>query len=158
MSSSTLELVDRGRAALSPSTLHQLYNHLVTQLMSYAMAMSDRLDSTFAALADPTRRAILARLASGEASVLELAEPFEMTQPAISKHLKVLERAGLISRGRDAQRRPCRLDARPLAEANDWLKDYRRLWESSFRKLDAVLQEMKKSSSGKRAASNRKRR
>jgi DNA-binding transcriptional ArsR family regulator len=158
MSSSTLELVDRGRAALAASTLHQLYNHLVTQLMSYAMAMSDRLDSTFAALADPTRRAILARLASGEASVLELAEPFEMTQPAISKHLKVLERAGLISRGRDAQRRPCRLDARPLAEANDWLKDYRRLWESSFRKLDAVLQEMKKSSSGKRAASNRKRR
>jgi DNA-binding transcriptional ArsR family regulator len=118
---------------------------------------SDRLDSTFAALADPTRRAILARLASGEAAVLELAEPFEMTQPAISKHLKVLERAGLISRGRDAQRRPCRLEARPLAEANDWLKDYRRLWEVSFRKLDAVLQELK-SSQGKRAASKRKRR
>jgi DNA-binding transcriptional ArsR family regulator len=112
------------------------------------MARSDRLDSTFAALADPTRRAILARLASGEASVLELAEPFEMTQPAISKHLKVLERAGLISRGRDA---------RPLAEANDWLRDYRRLWEASFRKLDAVLQELK-SSQGKRAASKRKRR
>jgi len=125
--------------------------------MGYAMAMADRLDSTFAALADPTRRAILARLASGEASVLELAEPFEMTQPAISKHLKVLERAGLISRGRDAQRRPCRLEARPLAEANDWLKDYRRLWETSFRKLDAVLQELK-SSQGKRAASKRKRR
>ena len=124
--------------------------------MGYAMAIS-RLDSTFAALADPTRRAILARLASGEASVLELAEPFEMTQPAISKHLKVLERAGLISRGRDAQRRPCRLEARPLAEANDWLKDYRRLWETSFRKLDAVLQELK-SSQGKRAASKRKRR
>jgi DNA-binding transcriptional ArsR family regulator len=121
------------------------------------MTMSDRLDSTFAALADPTRRAILARLASGEASVLELAEPFEMTQPAISKHLKVLERAGLISRGRDAQRRPCRLEARPLAEANDWLRDYRRLWETSFRKLDAVLQELK-SSQGKRAASKRKRR
>jgi DNA-binding transcriptional ArsR family regulator len=121
------------------------------------MAMTERLDATFAALADPTRRAILARLASGEASVLELAEPFEMTQPAISKHLKVLERAGLISRGRDAQRRPCRLEARPLAEANDWLKDYRRLWETSFRKLDAVLQELK-SSSRKRTASKRKRR
>ena len=125
--------------------------------MGYAMTMSDRLDTTFAALADPTRRASLARLACGEASVLELAEPFEMTQPAISKHLKVLERAGLISRGRDAQRRPCRLEARPLAEANDWLKDYRRLWETSFRKLDAVLQEMK-SSQGKRVASTRKRR
>jgi DNA-binding transcriptional ArsR family regulator len=117
--------------------------------------MTERLDATFAALADPTRRAILARLASGEASVLELAEPFEMTQPAISKHLKVLERAGLISRGRDAQRRPCRLEARPLAEANDWLQDYRRLWEVSFRKLDAVLQELK-SSSRKRTASKRK--
>jgi DNA-binding transcriptional ArsR family regulator len=125
--------------------------------MGYAMAMPDRLDSTFAALADPTRRAILARLASGEASVLELAEPFDMTQPAISKHLKVLERAGLISRRRDAQRRPCRIEARPLAEANDWLKDYRRLWETSFRKLDAVLQELK-SSQGKRVASKRKRR
>src|ERR671911_2699690 len=118
---------------------------------------TDQLSVTFAALADPTRRAILARLAKGEASVMELAEPFEMTQPAISKHLKVLERAGLISRGRDAQRRPCRIEARPLAEANDWLKDYRRLWESSFRKLDAVLQELK-SSRGKRAASKRKRR
>jgi DNA-binding transcriptional ArsR family regulator len=125
--------------------------------MGYAMAVSDRLDSTFAALADPTRRALLARLASGEASVLELAEPFDMTQPAISKHLKVLERAGLISRGRDAQRRPCRIEARPLAEANDWLKHYRRLWETSFRKLDAVLRELK-SSQGKRAASKRKRR
>src|ERR1700742_2078238 len=99
---------------------------------------SEQLNATFIALADPTRRAILARLASGEASVLEFAEPFEMTQPAISKHLKVLERAGLISRGRDAQRRPCRLEARPLAEANDWLENYRRNWESSFRKLDAV--------------------
>src|SRR5215207_8585475 len=123
----------------------------------YGQAAPNHLDATFAALADPTRRAILARLASGEASVLELAEPFEMTQPAISKHLKVLERAGLISRGRDAQRRPCRIEPRPLAEANDWLKDYRRLWETSFRKLDAVLQELK-SSQGKRAASKRKRR
>lgn len=119
--------------------------------------MSGRLDTTFAALADPTRRAILARLALGEASVLELSEPFAMTQPAISKHLKVLERAGLISRGRDAQRRPCRIETRALAEANNWLENYRRLWESSFRKLDAVLQEMK-SSPGKRAASRRKRR
>jgi DNA-binding transcriptional ArsR family regulator len=149
-----------GRAegdALDAGSLYQLYNLSVTQPMGYAMAISDRLDSTFAALADPTRRALLARLASGEASVLELAEPFEMTQPAISKHLKVLERAGLISRGRDAQRRPCRIEARPLAEANDWLEDYRRLWETSFRKLDAVLQELK-SSQGKRAASKRKRR
>ena len=121
------------------------------------MTMSQRLDATFAAIADPTRRAILARLASGEASVLELAEPFDMSQPAISKHLKVLERAGLISRGRDAQRRPCRIEARPLAEANDWLENYRRLWESNFRKLDAVLQEMK-GASGKRTASKRKRR
>ena len=124
---------------------------------SHGQLTSARLDATFAALADPTRRAILARLAAGEATVLELAEPFDMTQPAISKHLKVLERAGLISRGRDAQRRPCRLEARPLAEANDWLKDYRRLWESSFRKLDAVLQELK-SSPGKRTAGKRKRR
>jgi DNA-binding transcriptional ArsR family regulator len=94
------------------------------------MATSDRLDATFAALADPTRRAILTRLAAGDASVLELAEPFEMTQPAISKHLKVLERAGLISRGRDAQRRPCRIEPRALAEANGWIENYRRLWES----------------------------
>jgi DNA-binding transcriptional ArsR family regulator len=101
------------------------------------------LDVTFAALADPTRRAILARLASGEASVMELAEPFAMSQPAISKHLKVLERAGLISRGRDAQRRPCRLEAQPLAEANEWLENYRRFWEESFQSLDALLNEMK---------------
>jgi DNA-binding transcriptional ArsR family regulator len=103
----------------------------------------DRLDATFAALADPTRRAILARLAGGEASVMELAEPFAMTQPAISKHLKVLERAGLISRGRDAQRRPCRIEARALAEAERWLEDYRRFWEGSFQRLDVLLDEMK---------------
>jgi DNA-binding transcriptional ArsR family regulator len=103
----------------------------------------DHLDMTFAALADPTRRAILARLASGEASVMELAEPFAMTQPAISKHLKVLERAGLISRGRDAQRRPCRLEAKPLAEANEWLERYRELWEANFQRLDALLEELK---------------
>jgi DNA-binding transcriptional ArsR family regulator len=103
----------------------------------------DRLDATFAALADPTRRAILARLATGELSVAELAAPFEMTQPAISKHLKVLERAGLISSGVDAQRRPRRLEAQPLAEASHWLDAYRKLWEANFRRLDAVLEQLK---------------
>src|SRR5215831_7594654 len=103
---------------------------------------SSQLDATFAALADPTRRAILARLAAGDASVNELAEPFAMTQPAISKHLKVLERAGLISRGRDAQRRPRRLEAQPLAEANHWLERYRRHWETNFRRLDSLLTEL----------------
>jgi DNA-binding transcriptional ArsR family regulator len=102
-----------------------------------------RLDATFAALADPTRRAILARLASGQASVTELAEPFAMSQPAISKHLKVLERAGLVARGRDAQRRPRRLVTRPLAEANEWLERYRRLWEGNFQRLDILLEELK---------------
>jgi DNA-binding transcriptional ArsR family regulator len=101
------------------------------------------LDHTFAALADPTRRAILARLAAGEASVMELAEPFAMSQPAISKHLKVLERAGLITRGRDRQRRPCRLAAEPLAEANAWLMGYREFWEGSFEQLDELLDELK---------------
>jgi DNA-binding transcriptional ArsR family regulator len=105
--------------------------------------LSLQLDTTFAALADPTRRAILARLASGEASVMELAEPFAMSQPAISKHLKVLERAGLITRGRDAQRRPCRVEVRPLVEARDWLESYRSTLESSFQRLDALLEEMK---------------
>ena len=99
----------------------------------------DRLNATFAALADPTRRAILARLASGQASVTELAEPFAISQPAISKHLKVLERAGLISRGRDAQRRPCRLDAVPLAQATQWLERYRRFWDESLDRLDTYL-------------------
>jgi DNA-binding transcriptional ArsR family regulator len=108
-----------------------------------AGAASDRLDLTFAALADPTRRAILARLAKGEASVGELAAPFAMSQPAISKHLKVLERAGLISRGREAQRRPRRLDPKPLAEVTQWLEEYRRHWEASFRELDQVLVELK---------------
>jgi DNA-binding transcriptional ArsR family regulator len=103
----------------------------------------DMLSQTFSALADPTRRAILARLASGEASVLELAAPFEMSQPAVSKHLKVLERAGLISRGRDAQRRPRRLEAKPLAEATKWLEGYRRFWEASFQLLDSLLDELK---------------
>jgi|SRR3989475_12801611 len=102
-----------------------------------------RLDATFAALADPTRRAILARLAAGEAPVTELARPFAMSQPAISKHLKVLERAGLISRGRDAQRRPRRLEAKRLGEATRWLERYRRLWEGNYQRLDALLEELK---------------
>jgi DNA-binding transcriptional ArsR family regulator len=108
-----------------------------------ARGAANRLDATFAALADPTRRAILSRLASGHASVTELAEPFAMTQPAISKHLKVLERAGLISRDREAQRRPSRLVARPLAEASEWLDHYRQFWGSSFQRLDGLLDELK---------------
>ena len=104
----------------------------------------DRLSTTFAALADPTRRAILARLASGVASVTELGEPFEMSLPAVSKHLKVLERAGLIARGREAQWRPCRLEARPLKHAADWLEHYRRFWEQSFDRLEDYLRELKK--------------
>ena len=103
----------------------------------------DSLDATFAALADPTRRAILARLATGEATVTELSRPFDMSQPAVSKHVKVLERAGLITRGRDAQRRPCRIEPRPLAEATGWLEEYRRIWEGNFRRLDALLDELK---------------
>jgi DNA-binding transcriptional ArsR family regulator len=105
---------------------------------------TDHLSPTFAALADPTRRAIVARLARGEAGVMELAAPFDMSQPAISKHLKVLERAGLISRDRDAQRRPCRLEGARLQEVTTWLLDYRRFWEESYERLDAVLDEMKK--------------
>ena len=101
--------------------------------------MSKNLDTTFAALADPTRRAILARLAEGEVSVTELAQPFEMSLPAISKHLKVLERAGLVIRGRDAQWRPCRLDARPLQEVSVYLEKYREFWEASFDRLDDYL-------------------
>ena len=107
------------------------------------MKRARNLDNTFAALSDPTRRAILKRLASGDATVMELAQPFAMTQPAISKHLKVLERAGLISRGREAQRRPCRLAVRRLAEAYEWLGGYRQFWEESFEKLDIPLEEMK---------------
>ncbi|HXN86877.1 MAG TPA: metalloregulator ArsR/SmtB family transcription factor [Candidatus Binataceae bacterium] len=102
----------------------------------------DQLNATFAALADPTRRAILARLASGETSVTELAEPFEMSLPAISKHLKVLQRAGLIARGREAQWRPCRLEAGPLKDASDWLERYRRFWEESFDRLEDYLREL----------------
>jgi DNA-binding transcriptional ArsR family regulator len=108
----------------------------------HGQVSSARLDATFAALADPTRRAILARLATGEASVRELAEPFAMSQPAISKHLKVLERAGLISHGRDAQRRPRKLEAKPLAEANKWIERYRLFWEQSYGRLDDLLEEL----------------
>src|SRR5262244_911860 len=104
----------------------------------------DRLSTTFAALADPTRRAILARLATGEASVMELAAPFAMSLPAISKHLKVLEHAGLIARGREAQWRPCRLEAGPLKNAAEWLEHYRRFWEQSFDRLDEYLRELQK--------------
>ena len=107
------------------------------------MMPNDPLDATFTALADPTRRAIIARLAAGEASVTEIARPFAMSQPAISKHLKVLERAGLIARRRDAQRRPCRLVATPLAQASGWLENYRQCWEESFQRLDALLDELK---------------
>ncbi len=105
---------------------------------------STQLDMTFSALADPTRRAIIARLAAGEATVKELAEPFEMSQPAISKHIKVLERAGLVSRRISAQTRPVRLKAAALGEANNWLEDYRSLWEARFDQLDSVLQKLKK--------------
>jgi DNA-binding transcriptional ArsR family regulator len=111
------------------------------ELYGYAQTAAN-LDATFAALSDPTRRAILSRLAKGEASVADLAEPFAMSQPAISKHLKVLERAGLISRGRDAQRRPRRLVARPLRDASQWLEHYRRFWGAQFQRLDVLLQEM----------------
>jgi DNA-binding transcriptional ArsR family regulator len=128
------------------------------QPIGYGTATPGPLDATFAALADPTRRAILARLAKGEASVLELAEPFAMTQPAISKHLKVLERAGLISRGRDAQRRPRRLEARPLREATEWLEKYRKFWEGSFRRLDALLHELQAGEIGPKKISDKKKR
>jgi DNA-binding transcriptional ArsR family regulator len=107
------------------------------------MKSSARLDATFAALADPTRRAILARLAAGEATVMQLAEPFAMSQPAVSKHLKVLERAGLITRGREAQRRPCRMEAAPLAEATAWIERYRKIWERNYQRLDDLLDELK---------------
>lgn len=117
------------------------------------MTPSERLDATFAALADPTRRAILARLATGEASVKELAEPFDMSQPAISKHLKVLGRAGLISMDIDAQRRPRRLEPKPLEEAVDWIERYREIWEQNYQRLDALLDELK----GKPAESKRRR-
>jgi DNA-binding transcriptional ArsR family regulator len=118
--------------------------------MNTATLSSQHLDAIFAALADPTRRAILARLTSGDASVNELAEPFDMSQPAISKHLKVLEGAGLISRGQDAQRRPRRLEAKPLAVANEWLERYRKYWEANYERLDALLEELKAADMPKR--------
>jgi DNA-binding transcriptional ArsR family regulator len=111
------------------------------------MGNSDHLSATFAALADPTRRAIVARLARGEATVTELAQPFDISQPAISRHLKVLERAGLISRGREAQSRPCRFEARRLEEATEWMVRYRAHWEASLDRLEGVLAEMKKEKS-----------
>ena len=117
----------------------QLFNRAVHNCVS-----PDRLSTTFAALADPTRRAILARLVSGKGSGTELAEPFEMSLPAVSKHLKVLERAGLIARGREAQWRPCRLEAGPLKDAADWLEHYRRFWEQSFDRLDDYLRELQR--------------
>jgi len=107
------------------------------------MDATNRLDATFRALADPTRRAILARLARGEASVSELTEPFDMSQPAISKHLKILERAELISVGQDGQRRPRRIEATPLVEATDWIESCREIWEANFERLDAILDELK---------------
>ena len=122
------------------------------ELTGYQHVSPARLDATFAALADPTRRAILARLAAGEASVGELAQPFAMSQPAISKHLKVLERAGLVTRGKDAQRRPMRLEAAPLAQANRWLEEYRRIWDANFGRLDALLEDLKSSDAAKPAS------
>ena len=111
--------------------------------MSYILTQSTDLDATFAALADPTRRAILARLADGEVNVMELAEPFQMSQPAISKHLKVLENAGLITRSREGQKRPAKLEAKPLQEALDYLENYRKYWEANYARLDNLLDKMK---------------
>ena len=116
------------------------------------MLDTERLDATFFALADPTRRAILARLASGEASVAELTEPFAISQPAISRHLKVLEKAGLIQRSRDAQRRPCRLEPKPMREANAWIERYRALWERAYERLDVLLAEAMKTAGGSSGA------
>ena len=121
------------------------------------MTSENQLNITFAALSDPTRRAILARLAAGEASVAELAEPFSMSQPAISKHLKVLERAGLISSGRDAQKRPRALVAKPLADASHWLDDYRRFWEEKFDRLEALLQDMQETNASEKKRERTKR-
>ena len=132
---------------LLDTRVHAMY---LTDGLSNLMVNDRDLSVTFGALADPTRRAILARLASGEATVSELGEPFEMSGPAISKHLKVLERAGLISRGREAQWRPCRLVGAPLKDAADWLEEYRRFWEDSFDRLDDYLRELQ--AKDKRAA------
>lgn len=118
--------------------------------MVYYMVQNDRLSSTFAALADPTRRAILAQLATGEATVSRLAEPFKMSLPAVSKHLRVLERAGLISQGREAQWRPCRLEAAPLKDAADWMAVYRKFWEERFDRLDAYLKDVQAAERGRK--------
>jgi len=139
------------------TSIAPVYNMSVMEQSSYERATSNRLDMTFAALANPTRRAILARLASGEVSVSELAEPFSMTQPAISRHLKVLERAGLISSGSDAQRRPRKLDARPLAEATEWMEAYRKFWEASFVRLDGLLSELKATQKKRKRVAPKKR-
>ncbi len=128
------------------------------QLTGYERAAAGRLDATFAALADPTRRAILARLLDGDASVTDLAAPFDMSQPAISKHLKVLERAGLVSRARDAQRRPVKAEPKPLAEAAGWLDTYRRTLERRFERLDALLEDLQAKPQPRRTAARRPRR
>ncbi len=120
------------------------YNLLSIKLDGYGMTESERLDATFIALADPTRRAILARLIEGEATVMELAEPFDMSQPAISKHIKMLERAGLVSRSRDAQRRPVRIEGEALKAATDWLENYRQVWEQNYARLDSLLDDLQR--------------
>ncbi len=147
----------RGSAWRLDVDIRLVYNLIVIDASGFQKKMksSTRLNKTFAALADPTRRAILARLARGEATVMELAKPFAMSQPAISKHLKVLERAGLIARGREAQRRPCRLLAKPLEEASQWLETYRQQWEGHFQRLDDLLEEMQ--SAERRADAAKKR-
>ena len=127
-----------------------VHNVSVIELIGYRMSMSDQLDATFLALADPTRRAILARLTHGEASVGELAAPFNISQPAISKHLRILERAALISVGQDAQRRPRRIEAKPLAEANAWIEGFRQIWEANFERLDGLLAELQRVRPSKR--------
>ncbi|EID99792.1 ArsR/SmtB family transcription factor [Leptospira licerasiae] len=124
--------------------------------MNHALNHSSRLDATFAALSDPTRRAILARLANGEVSVMDLAKPFSMSQPAISKHLKVLEKAGLISGIKDAQKRLRKLEAKPLAEASEWLENYRKFWEGRFKHLDSLLEELKLSKQASPKRKNKK--
>ena len=126
--------------------------------VGYGRGPANQLDATFAALADPTRRAILARLAQGEASVVELAAPFDISQPAISRHLKVLENAGLIARGRDAQRRPRRIQAQPLAEATAWLERYRDLWEARYQRLDDLLEELKSEATARKRPRKQQRR
>jgi DNA-binding transcriptional ArsR family regulator len=135
---------DKGRAALTglDNGCTPVHNQIVLKLTGYEMPPSDRLDATFMALADPTRRAILARLAQGEVSVTELAKPFDMSQPAISKHLKVLERAGLVTRSKEATRRPVKIEAMPLAEASEFLEKYRQFWENRYQRLDALLGEL----------------